>query len=167
VDASMDDEVRVVAKMRVEEAARKLGIKEESVRKRIRRGKMRSEKDEDGRLYVYIDGTEVVRDEYADESEDWSVAEASDPADGLIAAKDETIRILHKQLAEEREARRRADTIIAQIAQANAALAARVPELEAPPAELPGGKEAAAAPTYGARAAPERSSWWRRLLGGE
>jgi excisionase family DNA binding protein len=168
VDGPMDDEVRVVARMRVEEAARTLGIKEESVRKRIRRGKMRSEKDEDGRLYVYMDRTELVRgEEYTDESEDWSVAEPSDSAGGLIAAKDETIRILQKQLAEEREARRRADTIIAQITRANAALAARVPELGAAPAELPGGDEAAAAPAHGARAAPERSSWWRRLLGEE
>jgi hypothetical protein len=43
---------------------------------------------------------------------------------------------LRGQLAEEREARRRADTIIAQLTQANAALASRVPELEAPQ-ELP------------------------------
>ena len=39
----------VVAKMTVEKAARSLGIKEESVRKRVRRGKMRSEKGPDGR----------------------------------------------------------------------------------------------------------------------
>ena len=52
----------VVAKMTVEKAARSLGIKEESVRKRVRRGKMRSEKGPDGRLYVYVDGTAVARD---------------------------------------------------------------------------------------------------------
>ena len=43
----------------------------------------------------------------------------------------EQAEYLREQLAEEREARRRADTIIAQLTQANAALAARVPELEA------------------------------------
>ena len=49
------------------------------------------------------------------------------------------IRSLEDQLAEERDARRRkADTIIAQLTQANAALAARVPELEAS-SEPPGG----------------------------
>ena len=53
----------VAAKMTVEVAARILGIKEESVRKRVRRGKMRFEKGADGRLYVYLDSTEAVRDE--------------------------------------------------------------------------------------------------------
>jgi hypothetical protein len=41
------------------------------------------------------------------------------------------ISSLENQLFEDRESRRRADTIIAQLTQANAALAARVPELEA------------------------------------
>jgi excisionase family DNA binding protein len=38
--------------MTVEEAARSFSIKEESVRKRVRRGTMRSEKDPAGRLYT-------------------------------------------------------------------------------------------------------------------
>jgi hypothetical protein len=50
----------------------------------------------------------------------------------LISAKDETISVLSEQLESERQARRRADTIIAQFTQANTALAARVPELGAP-----------------------------------
>ena len=50
----------------VEEAAQLLGIKEESVRKRVNRGKLRADKDEDGRLLVYVDSPGTVRDEYAD-----------------------------------------------------------------------------------------------------
>jgi hypothetical protein len=61
----------------------------------------------------------------------------------LISARDETIRVLEEQLRKEREVRRRAATIIAQLTQANAALAARVPELEAP-REAPGAPETAA-----------------------
>jgi hypothetical protein len=61
----------------------------------------------------------------------------------LISAKDETIRVHEEQLRKEREVRRRADTIIAQLTQANAALAARVPELETP-REAPGDPETAA-----------------------
>src|SRR5215208_1353308 len=105
----------------VEEAAQLLGIKEESVRKRVSRGKLRADKDEDGRLLVYVDSTQTVRDEY----EDQSVTDR----DELLVTKDRMIAILENQLEAEREARRRADTIIAQLTQANATLAARVPEL--------------------------------------
>ncbi len=42
------------------------------------------------------------------------------------------MRSLERRLDEERASRRRADTIIARLTQANADLAARVPELEAP-----------------------------------
>ena len=46
----------------VEEAAQLLGIKEESVRKRVSRDKLRADKDEDGRLLVYVDRPGTVRD---------------------------------------------------------------------------------------------------------
>ena len=55
----------------------------------------------------------------------------------VMEAKDETIRVLQHQLEEEREARRRADTIIAQLTQLNVALTARVPSLGDSPTELP------------------------------
>jgi hypothetical protein len=136
VDASRDDKKRIVARMTVAEAARSLGIKEESVRKRVRRGKMRSEKNESGRLYVYVDGTETAGDERVDKPEalyaDQSVNKTRGVSRQLIESKDETIRILQDQLQGEREARRRADTIIAQLTQADAALAQWTPELEAP-----------------------------------
>ncbi|HSL00997.1 MAG TPA: helix-turn-helix domain-containing protein [Rubrobacteraceae bacterium] len=151
--------------MTVEEAARILGIKEESVRKRVRRGKMRSGKDADGRLYVYLDSTEAVRDEngdsarglYADQSRD----EPADPAREVMEAKDEAIRILQRQLEEEREARRRADTIIVQLTQLNSALATGDVT-----AELPDAEEKAVVESQGVRSSSERSSWWRRRLGG-
>ncbi len=161
----------VVAKMTVEKAARSLGIKEESVRKRVRRGKMRSEKSPDGRLYVYVDGTDVVRDGNGDESQglygDRSRDEPTDAAREVMEAKDETIRILQHQLEEEREARRRVDTIVAQLTRINAALTARVPRFEAPPTEPPDTEGTAVATAEGAQLPSERSSWWRRRLGGE
>jgi hypothetical protein len=54
--------------------------------------------------------------------------------DGGTLVKDlrEQVLYLRSILSEEREARRRADTIIAQLTQANAALAQGVPELEVP-----------------------------------
>jgi hypothetical protein len=143
----------------VEQAAHILGIKEESVRMRVSRGKLRADKDGDGRLLVYVDGTGTVRDE----SEDRSVTDADEQPDlarELIEEMRNCIGSLENQLSEEREARRRADTIIAQLTQANAALAARVPELEAPqeaPSE-PQGSPTAATPQPGRVEPPSRPS---------
>jgi hypothetical protein len=115
----------------VGEAARELGISTDAVRKRIARGSLLAEK-ENGGVYVWLDagGTEAGR-------------EAQAEREALIETKDHTIRILEDQLREEREARRRADAIIAQLAQANATLAQRVPEL--PAAQEPSGTTGSAA----------------------
>lgn len=169
MDASGEKEV--ATRMTVEVAARILGIKEESVRKRVRRGKMRFEKGNDGRLYVYLDSTEAVRDEDGDALPglygDGSRYQPTDAAREIMETKDETIRILQHQLEEEREARRRADTIIAQLTQLNVALTARVPSLGDSPAELPD-TEAVATVEGGAKISERRgSSWWRRRPGGE
>ena len=161
----------VVAKMTVEKAARSLNIKEESVRKRVRRAKIRSEKGPDGRLYLYVEGTDVDRDGNVDESQglygDRSRDEPADAAREVMETKDETIRTLQHQLEEEREARRRADTIIAQLTQLNAALTARVPRLEAPSTEPPDTEGTTVATAEGVQFPSEQSSWWRRRLGGE
>jgi excisionase family DNA binding protein len=169
VDTSGSDEARGVARMTIEEAARSLGIKEESVRKRVRRGKMRSEKDERGRLHVYVDAIEAVGDESEGRSAGRSMDEFGGVARELIESKDETIRILQDQLQEEREARRRADAIVAQLTRANAALARGAPELEAPPAPpqgAPEGFRGAAEPEFGLQIPTgSRGPWWSRWFG--
>jgi hypothetical protein len=158
--------VGVVNKMTVEGTARSLGIKEESVRKRVRRGKMHSEQGTDGRLYVYVVGTEAVRDRNRDEREnlygDRSEEDPTDAALEMLEAKDETIRILQDQLKEEREARERADTIIAQLAQLNATLTTRVPQLEDPLTESPNTEGMTVESAEGIAMTLERSPWWRR-----
>jgi hypothetical protein len=104
----------------VNSAADELGVSTDAVRKRISRGTLRSDR-KDGTVRVWLDdgGTEAGRE-----------AQVEDGA--LVEVLKEQAEYLREQLAEEREARRRADTIIAQLTQANASLAARVPELEAP-----------------------------------
>ncbi len=143
------------------EAAELLGTSTEAVRKRAARGSLRSDR-QDGRVLVWVD-----------EGRTEGGREAQVDREALIEAKDHAIRILEDQLREEREARRRADMIIAQLTQANAALAARVPELEAP-REPPEGLESAGGPpargdvppaTGGAQEGSERP-WWRRVFGG-
>jgi hypothetical protein len=119
-----------------EEAAEALGISVDAVIMRSRRGTLDSE-HENGRSYVWLDA-------------DSPNVQPQGQVEVLLQVKNERIEELREQvhhfreiLAEERDVRRRADTIIAQLTQANAALAQRVPELEAP-SEPPGGPETAA-----------------------
>ena len=97
---------------------------------------------------------------------------------GLVEDLREQVRYLRSILSEERDARKRADTIIAQLTQANAALTHRIPEIEAPrqkevlhkPLGYP--QSTADGPASGE---PRRSggggkvgterTWWRRILG--
>ena len=158
----------------VGEPARELNISTDAVRKRITSGSLHS-KREDGSVRVWLDdgGTEAGREAQVDR-------------EALIEAKDHAIRILEDQLREEREARRRADTIIVQLTQANAALAQRVPELEAStPSDPQGGpkmvteepERVEARSSTGGRQEPSevlgglgsgtvRGSWWKRVFGG-
>jgi hypothetical protein len=164
----------------VEQAAHILGIKEESVRKRVRRGKLRADKDSEGRLLVYVDRTGTVRDEYEDRS--------GTADNDLVVELRDRIAYLERQVEEERESRRRADTLLAQLTQANAALAARVPELETAESREEGAEGAAEggvrvgypAGDTGHSEGSERPRdtaefpaggsltrpWWRRIIGG-
>ncbi len=152
----------------VPEAARILGIKEESVRKRVSRGKLRADKDADGRLLVWVDSTQTVRDE--------SVTER----DKLLESKDETISILRDQLGLRAEEIQRRDVIISQLTQATSNLTDRLRELEAP-ADVPeqsqtseaGAEEPAEATPMPAPAQADTDAqrgvqrpWWRRVFGG-
>lgn len=160
----------VTVRVSVEEAARLLGIKEESVRKRVSRGKLRADKDEEGRLLVYVERSQTVRDEYGDQSRDQSQGA---PAE-LVAELRDRIKFLEGQLDIRAEELRESRRLLA-------GLIERVPQLEAPPqpqeqpeANAEGaqhGPESVAdtRPTPG----PEGSSegnigrpWWRRVFGG-
>src|SRR5215212_6898394 len=95
----------------------------EAVRKRASRGTLRSERH-DGRVVVWVDDdrTEGGREAQVDR-------------EALLEAKDEMIRVMKEQLRLRAEEIHRRDVIISQLTQANAALAQRVPELEAPARE--------------------------------
>jgi excisionase family DNA binding protein len=115
----------------IQEAAQRLGVKEDAVRKRIQRGSMRHEKAENGRVYVWVDTAQdtppdepdASRDEYRDTAQDERVEDLR-----------EQVAYLRRQLDEEREARRRADTILVQLSAANAEQARTIRALEAPAA---------------------------------
>ncbi|HEY6711883.1 MAG TPA: hypothetical protein VI055_06395 [Rubrobacter sp.] len=145
----------------VGDAAQELGISTDAVRKRISRGSLRSDR-ENGHVRVWLDDgrTEAGR-------------EAQVESGALVEVLQDHITDLRTQLEAEREARRRADTIIAQLTQANAALAARVPELEAAESHEETAEGAAeeterAEPHSNVVEAQEGAvrPWWRRVFGG-
>ena len=77
-------------RLTVQEAAEMLGTSVDAVRMRVRRGSLESEKDPDGRVYVWVDGNASDTKPRLDgESE------------ALISAKDETIATLREQLQTE------------------------------------------------------------------
>jgi hypothetical protein len=141
------------------EAAELLDTSTEAVRKRATRGSLRSERH-DGRVVVWVD-----------EGRTEGGREAQVDREALLEAKDETISILRDQLRLRAEEIQRRDVIISQLTQANAALAARVPELEAAESYEDGSEEPAGATpapgqgTTGAQNGSERVSWWRRWFG--
>jgi hypothetical protein len=104
----------------VEEASTLLGIEKGSVKKRIQRRKLRSEKDASGVTWVYVDRSETVQDESAGRSQT--------DRDELVAELRRTNELLREVITTRDEEIRRRDVIISQ-------LTSRIPELEAPSEE--------------------------------
>jgi hypothetical protein len=165
----LDDEEHMAGRqagrwLDVKQAAEELGISSDAVRKRIARETLRSAKQEDGSVRVWLDSLHDQRD--GDQPNSWS--EAGHRLDDLIGAKDDALRDLRDQLEHMRRESERKDAIIMQMAQANAALAARVPELEAP-SEPRESDVSASQERGGADGPPEqerRRSWLHRFFFG-
>jgi hypothetical protein len=88
---------RGVDRLTVQAAARRLGVSEGAIRKRVKRGTLRHDKGEDGRVYVYLDaGVDV------------GVDEVSHPNSGSLISQ------LRDEIAYLREENRRKDEIIMQ-----------------------------------------------------
>ena len=136
---------RGVDRLTIQEAARRLGVSEGAVRKRVTRGTLRHEK-EDGRVYVFLDaGVDDVQDE---------------GVDALISQ-------LRDEVAYLRDENRRKDEIIMQQAMTMRQLTA-APSQEPPEAAETAEEEAERAePRPGAPGAQEGAQrpWWRRMFG--
>ncbi len=151
----------------VQEAAGMLGTSVDAVRKRIRRGTLRSER-EDGRVYVWVNGDpDAHAPPYREASHGVQdeVRPMVEAKDAHIAALSERIDSLEKQLDVRAEELRRKDHIIA-------GLVERLPpQLEAPPtprespqtdtSEAEGHED-----PFAEKSRPERS-WLRRWFGFE
>ena len=105
---------RLMDRLSLKEAAEVLGISEDGVRKRVKRGSIPHERDEDSKLYVYLDTSETEADVSPDVSGDTPVWTLVDQ----LRSENEYLR----------EESRRKDHIIA-------GLVERVPAIEATPPE--------------------------------
>ncbi len=148
----------------VPEAAAALGISPEAVRNRLSRGTLKSVK-EAGRVFVLIDRNMARHTDRS--TDDQPTDTPADEPSRLVEEMRSRIEDLRDQLAEEREARRRADAIIMQLSRANAALVERVPELEAAPQS---GQENVREPRQDVvvvedQEEPGQRTWWRKVFG--
>jgi excisionase family DNA binding protein len=141
----------------VEEAAQLLGIEKGSVKKRVQRGKLRSEKDATGTLYVYVDRSETVQDESAGQSQT--------DRDELVAELRRTNELLREVISTRDEEIRRRDVIISQLTERIPAIEAPRDEAEAPETveqEPEGAEPRSDAP---GRQEGAQRPWWRRVFG--
>src|SRR4051794_20644593 len=71
-DGPRDGPGRGSIRLSVPQAAERLGITQDAVRKRIKRGYIEWGKDEDGRLYVWVDPTETAKETSSNTSSETS-----------------------------------------------------------------------------------------------
>jgi excisionase family DNA binding protein len=140
----------------VAEAAKQLGVTQEAVRGRIRRGTIEYEKDSDGKTYVYLT-PEETEDNYVD----------NPMVNGYINALKSQIGALERDKEQMREESTRKDHIIM-------ALTQRIPAIEAPVEQSTEQREStlSASETEAKGDVPHdaakremRKSWWQRWFG--
>ena len=145
---------RGVDRLTIQEAARTLRISEGAVRKRVTRGTLKHEKEQDGRIYVYLDtgdrrGVDVGQDEGAD------------PHNNALISQ------LRDEVAYLRDENRHKDEIIMQQAMTMRQLAA-APSQESTDAPETVEKEPERAEPRPVTVESQESvqrPWWRRVFG--
>ena len=148
----------VLDKLTVAQAADRLGVTQDAVRKRIARGTIRHEKGYEGRIFVYLDTFERESKTVQDNGQDVGSKTVSD------ADQDKYTRSLEDQVDFLRRELERKDTIIMSLTQ-------RIPELEASPEPREGhgtaSEEVAKSTAPQEQQNPsERRSWMHRFFFG-
>jgi hypothetical protein len=158
------------AQLTQREAAEALGVSVEAIRKRVKRGTLRSEKGEDGRRYVYLD----------DAPDAAGTSTAQDEGSAMTVELRDRLRYVEKQLEAERQAHAEARRLLA-------AALERIPPAIEPPREPSGARESRESPemagdeqqgrgpvpdaggpqegTERPEGAREGVPWWRRIFG--
>jgi len=161
VDESQDS----LERLTTAQAASRLGITEAGVRKRVQRGQMPHERDETGRLWVYLDARVTEGQKSRDRDRASRDSHAAEP---LISQMQAQIDSLERQLEQANERDRENRRIIA-------ALTSRIPELPAASSteprespEMADDEQQGRGPTPdagGPQVGTERRSWWREFFG--
>jgi hypothetical protein len=143
-------------RLTVAQAADALSISQDAVRKRIARGTIPHDRDETGRVHVYLSPSETVH------KTDQDIAQG----DATKTVQDAYVRSLEDQIAFLRRELERKDTILLNLTE-------RIPELEAPTEarESPQTAEEASdraepRPTTAEAQEGTQRPWWRRMFGG-
>jgi hypothetical protein len=156
-------------RLTVAQAADALGVSQDAVRKRIARDTIRHDRDESGRVFVYLTQSETVHKTDQDREQD----------DATKTVQDAYVRSLEDQIAFLRQELERKDAILLNLTD-------RIPQLEAPseppespespgptdgPTPAPGDAQEAAQSAHSATRRPQgneaaRRPWWRRIIGG-
>jgi hypothetical protein len=143
-------------RLTVAQAAEALRISQDAVRKRIARGTIQSDRDESGRVYVYLPASETVHKTDQDTRQD----------DASKTVQDRYIRSLEDQISFLRRELERKDAILLNLTE-------HIPELEAP-SEASASPETVEEAPERAEARPDaggsqgdvgRRSWWRKFFG--
>jgi hypothetical protein len=135
----------------VKQAAEMLGISSEGVRQRIRRGTLESEKDMDGRVYVFVDG------------EDLEDAPSEQDTNGVVTRLENEVEFLRQELATRDAEIQRRDAILLSLSEGLKALNPPPPE----PRESPPSNSEEEGGTQAPPPEPDKRSWWRRFFGVE
>src|SRR5919202_2253677 len=142
--------------MTVAEAAVRLGVTQDAIRQRRRRNSIPHEKDESGRVYVYLHPTNT----------DHNGVYVPHHDEVRERVRDALIEELRKQNDFLRAELERKDTILMTMAR-------RIPELgpatePSDARQTPGeGPDGVGGPAPNAEDPEHRPSWWRRMLGGQ
>ena len=142
---------RGVDRLTIQEAARRLGVSEGAVRKRVSRGTLEHHKDEDGRVYVYLDN-----------GVDDGVDDGVDPNSNALISQ------LRDEVAYLRDENRRKDEIIMQQAMTMRQLSAapsQEPSEDVETVEETSDRAESHSATGGAQEGARRP-WWRRVFRG-
>ncbi len=154
---------RGVRGMPLKDAAAVLGVSKDAVRQRVRRDTLRSDKGEDGRVYVYLDAS-------VDDVHGPPVEAGDDPLHQQMQARIDDLR---EQLRREQDAHEQTRRLLGGALE-------RIPAIEAPTgstspgSDAPGPPSGGEAPSGGTAPEPrldrktptERRPFWRRVFGG-
>jgi hypothetical protein len=148
----------------IQEAAKRLGVKDGAIRKRIERGTIDSDKDpESGRVYVYVDAPPVDENGAGYDERDTGYGAGNDTTypigyDMLVQSQQEQIEFLRRELE-------RKDAILLNMTEAMKSLEAPAEPRESP-VTYSEEQDNGGLPQDAAEG-QEKRSWWRRFFGFE